>query len=192
MQRAHSTFRTAAGLSLSGQAVEAAIVRRACLESTLYGVSIKLDPKLLELWLRRNDDETSKRAQKRAFQNANLLPVLRSVDPKMSEVWSFHYEEAIEFGAHPNPMGILSSARWAEDGVKQELQVTYLHGDAPLLWFAMRSTAHVGLASLLIFYHMAEGVFLNTGVREKTLGLRSVVDAMFKEKRGTRAVPCKE
>ncbi len=182
LHRAHSAFRVAASLAMAGQAVESTVVCRSCLEFTLYGACVVKKPELLEIWLKRNDDESSTKEQKESFKIVKLKPILIDVDSEMSRVWNYFYDETIEFGAHPNPLGVLSSARLTADNKVRRIDSSYLHGDGPLLWFRVRATAQVGLCSLLIFNAVHRGIFESTGVDRIAQGLKPLVDKMFREK----------
>src|SRR5262249_1498771 len=52
--RCHAAFRTAAGLAMSGQAVEAFVQCRAMLENAAYAAHINRNPALAKVWLDRH------------------------------------------------------------------------------------------------------------------------------------------
>jgi hypothetical protein len=71
--RAHSAFRGAVRLSVSGQVADTFPLLRACLEYALYALHIFTNPALGATWLRRHDDEASLKAVRQQFTNSGVL-----------------------------------------------------------------------------------------------------------------------
>ncbi len=151
LMRAHSAYLAGARLSLSGQVTEAYMVLRGCLENSLYGLHFSNYPDTREVWLRRNDDEDSKRRCKNEFTSGNVLKTLESRDTKLHKIAKKLYETTIDCGAHPNELGLLSMMRKALDEHKIDFMVDYLTGDSPPLRLGLKMTARVGVCSLFIF-----------------------------------------
>lgn len=151
LMRAHSAYLAGARLSLSGQVNEAYIVLRGCLENSLYGLHISNNPDTREVWLCRHDDEDSKRKCKNEFTAGNVFKTLGLRDTKIHRIAKELYETTIDYGAHPNELGLLSMMRKTQDEHKIDFMVDYLAGNSMPLRLGLKMTARVGVCSLFIF-----------------------------------------
>lgn len=102
LMRAHSAYLASVRLVLSTQVADVYIVLRGCLETSLYGLYLSGHPKSAETWIRRGDNEASKRLVKNEFTIKNVLSYLKTVDPPEASVASLLYERTIDYGGHPN------------------------------------------------------------------------------------------
>ena len=151
LMRAHSAYLAGARLSLSGQVNEAYMVLRGCIENSLYGLHISDNPDTREVWLCRDDDEDCKRKSKNEFTAKNVFNSLKSKDEKIHLIAKELYETTIDYGAHPNELGLLSMMRTTQDQHKIDFMVDYLTGNSTPLRLSMKMTARVGVFSLFIF-----------------------------------------
>lgn len=149
--RAHSSYRGACRLALSGQLPEAYMVLRGCLENCLYGLFLHAYPEKAETWLRRSDDEASKRKVKAEFQIGPMFTLLESKDAVTGKAVRGLYEQTIDFGAHPNEFALTSNARAESAGATKRFELSYLTGDSTALRLCLKTTAQVGVGSLRIF-----------------------------------------
>lgn len=149
--RAHSSYRGACRLALSGQLPEAHMVLRGCLENCLYGLFLHAYPEKAETWLRRSDDEASKRKVKAEFQIGPMFTLLESKDAVTGRAVRGLYEQTIDFGAHPNEFALTSNARAESAGATKRFEVSYLTGDSTAMRLCLKTTAQVGVGSLRIF-----------------------------------------
>jgi hypothetical protein len=99
--KAHSSYRAAVGLAMAGQAPEAFMVMRGCLESALYGLYINRNKHAFEIWVKRNDSEEAKRAVRKEFTVAAMWKCLKSVDEKLQDEAQTLYERTIDLGRAP-------------------------------------------------------------------------------------------
>jgi hypothetical protein len=149
--RAHSAFRGACRLVLSGQLPEGYMVLRGCLENSLYGLFLHAHPEKGATWLRRSDDEASKRKVKAEFQIGPMLTLLDSKDAVTGKAVRGLYEQTIDFGAHPNELALTSNARAESFGGTKRFELSYLTGDSTALRVCLKTAAQVGVGSLRIF-----------------------------------------
>jgi len=66
--KAHSSYLGSVRLSTSGQLPEAYMVLRGCLENSLYGFYFHRKPESGKTWLRRHEDEESRRRVRDEFK----------------------------------------------------------------------------------------------------------------------------
>jgi hypothetical protein len=149
--RAHSAYLGSARLGLSGQVPEAYMVLRGCLENSLYGLYLSHNPASQETWLRRHDDEESKKQVRNKFAVGALMRFLESLDPKSHKVVSLLYELTIDFGAHPNERALTSTLQQSEMQDSIRFDLIYLTGNTPLLHMCLKNTGQIGICSLDIF-----------------------------------------
>ena len=71
--RCHAAFRTAAGLAMSGQAVEAFVQCRAMLENAAYATHIHRNPALARIWLDRHQSDVDTKASRKEFRHEDVV-----------------------------------------------------------------------------------------------------------------------
>ena len=113
--RAHSSYLGAVRLSTSGQVPETYMVLRGCIENSLYGLYLHKKPEEREIWLKRHDDDESKRRVRRKFKITSMLDLLESSHASTSRVARELYEDTIDYGAHPNERTITSALRMKKE-----------------------------------------------------------------------------
>lgn len=146
--RAHSAFRVAAQLALSGQVPEAFMVMRGCLENALYANHIDSAAAALDAWLKRADSEAARKRCVSEFAGRNLFGSLRSRDGQLGDMVGKMYERTIDYGAHPNESAVLGSMTVEEGEEHTGYVFAYVTGDGLPLRFALRTLAQVGLMTL--------------------------------------------
>ena len=152
--RAHSAYRGACRLSMSGQIPETFVLLRSCIENGLYALHVFKNKVAEEIWVGRHDDEQSLKKTKGEFATWKVMKTLQGIDEWLYKVTSQLYENTIDWGAHPNERAISSSMKIIKEENKTEFKQLYLSGDTPQLAFGLKSTARVGLCSLFIFRHI--------------------------------------
>lgn len=151
LMRAHSSYLGGVRLSLSGQIPEAYMVLRGCLENSLYGLYISLNPSTREIWLNRHNDDSSKKLCKKEFMVYRLFQCLESVDRETYCVAKGLYENTIDLGAHPNELALTSLLTQSQDESNIDFNIDYLTGNTMPLHLCLKNTARVGVCSLCIF-----------------------------------------
>lgn len=151
LMRAHSAYRGACRLSMSGQCPETFTLLRNCIENSLYALHVFKNDGADEIWARRHDDEASLKKARMEFTYRNVTKTLEDENPGIAEATKELYERCIDFGGHPNERAITSSMKIKETENGKEYQQVYLTGDSIEMEHALKSTAQTGLSSLFIF-----------------------------------------
>ena len=159
---------------MSGQVPETFALLRSCLEYAAYGLYLYKNPALGATWLDRHQDADALRAMRKEFLAINVQKAVEAVDTRLGQVYRVLYDRAIDFGAHPNVMGVAGSMLMDEQPDKIMINHLYLHGDDNALLMALKSTAQTGLTSLHIFQHVFPERFLILGVRDTLMKLRTL------------------
>ena len=122
--RAHYAYKTAASMTLAGQVPESFVVMRSCLEYAGYALAIFADPQLEDepsreqVFVNRHADEASMRIQKQEFQIIKIEKTIASCDQKLANIFRFLYDRSINYGAHPNPHGMLTAMNMDKEDEK--------------------------------------------------------------------------
>lgn len=150
--RAHSAYLAACRLTVSGQIPESYMVQRGCLENAMYGFHIATRPELRETWLRRHDNEASKRAVKQEFQIGTIFERITLTNAQVAEVAKTLYDRTIDYGAHPNEQALMQVLDMERAAGDIRFEVRYLtRGEEPAFGACFKTTAQVGVCALDIF-----------------------------------------
>ena len=93
---------------------------RTALEASCYAMLVGDSEELREIWLKRNSTPDALRTSRRAFRSA-VADAAKHIQAKSrvgpnTEAWIKQaYDEAIDFGAHPNPKGIWPYVRFSKN-----------------------------------------------------------------------------
>lgn len=136
---------------MSGQVPEAYMVLRGALECALYGLYVARKPSVSEIWLRRDEDEVSRRKVRKEFKVANVFQVLELEDQKLRKIARNLYERTIDYGGHPNQQAFLSVMKQQSDDSKITFQSAYMIGNEDALHLCLKSCAQIGICALSIF-----------------------------------------
>jgi hypothetical protein len=169
--RCQYAYKAAAGMSLSGQAVEVFVMARSCLEYAGYALTIFNKPDLQAIFAGRHVSAADMHAQKEAFLISKIKNAIESFDPHLARIFNELYQRSIDFGGHPNPHGTFSAMN-IEDNGPPFVSMTAFVTDAPILQHAMKSVAQIGLAALFIFQHVFKAKFELLGINAEMNKLR--------------------
>lgn len=170
--RCHFAYRTAAGLALAGQVVEAFPLIRSVLEIAGYGLVICKTPTLEAVFANRHQSETDMARQKAEFRISEVFKAIKIADPKLEQIFRGLYNRAVDFGGHPNP-NALFSAMDLETGDDELKVVAYgLTADPRLIVHAIKNVAQAGMTALHIFQHAFAAKFELLGIRERLEHMR--------------------
>lgn len=165
--RTHSSFRGAARSCLSGQIAETYMVLRSCLESALYGLYVVGDANRQEIWLRRHDDDASRRRVRNEFTIGKLMNHLQSIDPNTQRIAQGLYDRTIDYGGHPNECAVNTQIKAESDGSRLNFTGEYfLCGDVPHQ-LSLKSSAQIGICCLDIFYNVFRDRYRILGIDER-------------------------
>lgn len=171
--RAHSAFRAAVAITLSGQLYEAQALLRLCLEHTAYGFYIGADCERMARWLSRGESEANRKAVRKEFHNDKLRAHLEAQAPVMCGHFDRLYNQLIEFGAHPNELGYSANTNMTEQDGDVRLQTVYLQGDGLQLDLGLKVAGQVGLWAL----HLMQLIYKE---RYELLGIRADLEDVRK------------
>lgn len=154
MVRSHSSFLAAMRLAMSGQVSEAFPVLRSAIESAWYALHIAKDPKDTErskIWLRRNDDESAKARCKSEYAVEKVRLTHECLDANAGKELYGIYENLIDFGAHPNQFGVMTSVKKSESATQINFSVGILYPESLPILFALRMAVGVAIGALKLF-----------------------------------------
>jgi hypothetical protein len=152
--RSHSSFLAAIRLAMSGQLSEAYAVLRVAIEQAWYALYIAKDPRPPErvtVWLCRNEDEAAKSKCKTEFTVRNVRSTHESLDPVTAKQLYEFYETMIDFGAHPNQLGLLSAMSTSETEQEITYSVGILFLETVPIAATLRMAAGVAIGTLMVF-----------------------------------------
>jgi hypothetical protein len=170
--RSQYAYKTAVGMALAGQIVEAFVMLRSCLEYSGYALAIFATPTLEEVFLKRHFNADSMRTQKDKFKISNILKVIARFDKKLSQFFQILYDRTIDFGAHPNPSGTLNAIKLEKEEASMSYTTLALVTEELPLLHAFENTRQVGLLVLFIFQHIFKEKFELLGIREEMDALK--------------------
>jgi hypothetical protein len=172
--RCQYAYKTAAGMALAGQAVEAFVMMRSCLEYAGYALAIFNNPALEHIFANRHVSTTDMEAQKQAFRISEVKKVIDTFDKRLAELFSIFYQRTIDFGGHPNPHAAFSAMAVAPNSADKSFINYAMVTDTTTLQHAMKSVVQIGLTALYIFQHIFKAKF-------ELLGIRAEMDRLRKE-----------
>ncbi len=152
--RAHAAYLGGVRFTLAGQIPEAYAVLRSCLENSLYGIYLWKNPKSKVTWLNRHKDAASKKKVKNEFKIGTMLDLFDSIDKRNGPIIRNLYEQTIDYGGHPNERAILSTIKKTQEMDSIRFDSTYLDGDTLPFRACLKTSAQIGIASLLVFYNI--------------------------------------
>jgi len=176
LMRCHSALRATASLVMAGQLAECYVMTRCALEHAAYGLHMTTDPMLPLIWLKRHDDDetdgAAMKASKEAFRFRDLVNSIAAKDNKLAPIFERHYQDSIDFGAHPNERSVTGSMTKTDQGDQTLYQQAYLQGDGLELDHALIHTIRTSLCCLFIFGHVFPERYSLLGVTERAQKLR--------------------
>lgn len=171
--RAHAAYRVAVSSVLGGQLYEAQALLRLCLEHASYGFFIGSDTARWTRWMRRNDDEKSRKLVREEFTAGAIRRAIKKADVKIGGHFEFLYERLINFGAHPNEQGFSMSTKLRKEPGETHILSIYLHDDGVPLDFALKNTAQIGICALQIAYLIYPTRMQLQGILQDLDGIRA-------------------
>lgn len=154
LPRAHSCFRAAAMMALSGQLPESFMILRSGLESSLYALFLFRNTERQETWLKRHVDATARKRNKSEFQVKKLMDHLSSIDLRTGRILAELYEEAIDYGGHPNERALTTQTELTRNSESMTFTANYFVCGELSQQFALKRCAQVGICVLDVFRHV--------------------------------------
>jgi hypothetical protein len=152
--RTHSSFLAAVRAGMSGQLSEAFALLRGAIEQSWYALHMAKDPSgdtRIEVWLRRNHDEQATGRCKAEFTVRNVRTTHEGLDPGAASQLHSIYESLIDYGAHPNQMGVLTGVTQQECAKQIDYKVGILYPAEVSVMVTLRLAVAVAIGSLKIF-----------------------------------------
>lgn len=178
--RAHSVWRAAIRLAISGQNPEAHILLRSCLENALYAffifndkVSWKDTGSRFSIWRNREDSEEAAERCRNKFAGGAMKRELKARDQQLGSITEEIYAQAICYGAHPNVHGTLGNITLGDEGKTRRIETHYMNFDADSFKFSLKGACQAGLCNLLIFKIIFKERFDILGVSEEIEKLKN-------------------
>ena len=151
--RAHASFLAAVRLSLAGQLPESFAVQRVGIEQAWYALHIWRDPSgegRVRTWLNRNDSVVTRDACKTVFTIRNVRASHEELDPIGAAKLKSTYDRLIDFGGHPNPLGVLGAVMHSETESGATFSVGILHAETTPLLLATKVAIEGAIGVLMI------------------------------------------
>lgn len=165
--RCHSAYLGGIKLSTSGQIVEAYMVIRGCLENALYALYINDDPTIDEelpersvAWLNRGKDEESTKKCRQIFTYGAARDNLIKQDKTLGQEASLLYERTIDYGAHPNFYGHITTSDVKAGGIT----IQFLMPGTDAFKLCVQTAVEVSICSLRIFNRIFPDRFRSVGI----------------------------
>ena len=171
--RAHAYFLGGLRLAMSGQLSEAYLCLWGCLEHALYGFYFAKHPDTAETFLRSKEDGDWPERASSEFAMPKLLGALEQEDRAVHRVTKALHDQLSDYGAHPNPAGLLMSFQIKNEEKRVTYTHNYFNGEAIPRGLCLKTVARVGVCVLDIFK-------LTLKQRFAILGLDREVDRLRK------------
>lgn len=170
--RAHSNWRAATALAMSGAAHEAMPLLRSALEQAAYGAHIGEDEERLKIWMARHDGKAQLDKMVEEFKNWRLRKTIAALAPKLESDFVKLYDTAIDMGGHPNMMGFFSSLEMHKTDDARLFQNVYLHDSGQAHDLALLSWRRVGMWILSQYGIVYTARFQLLGIHDELAELR--------------------
>jgi hypothetical protein len=183
MVRTHSAFLAAIRLAMSGQFSESYPVLRAAIEQAWYALHIAKDPKppnRAKVWLCRNENKASKAKCKNEFTVANVGSTHQSLDSVTAKQLHQIYETMIDFGAHPNQLGVLVEISKSETEQEINYRVGILFPQIVPLVATLRMAVAMAVGALKVFQLIFPVRFKIMGLDKEIKVFVSELNSVFK------------
>ena len=183
MVRSHSSFLAGIRLAMSGQVSESFPVLRSLVESTWYALHIAKDPRGTErskIWMSRNEDDKAKERCKSEFTVKKVLQTHQALDAATAKEFHKIYEDLIDFGAHPNQLGVMMAMGKTEMDRQVDYSVHIFNPKQLPVLFALKIAVRTAICALKTFQLMFPECFTLIGLDLEIEKLIPQATAIFK------------
>lgn len=122
---AYQTFLAGVRTALGGHSAAAFPVLRTALESAAYGGLIVAEPELAAVWTNRHRDADSHKACRKTFTFDKAIKPIEERAPSIYALAVGAYDNAIDFGAHPNLKGVFGHVAIDDERTDGMIAVTH-------------------------------------------------------------------
>lgn len=180
---AHAMFLAASRAALSGHASSVYPVLRASLESALYGLHMATHPKSEQIWANRGDSKKARDKCRAEFSAANVKNTAKTMNKGLGDYVNHAYESLIDFGAHPNTLGVMKHVTMEDGADATSVNLTILWGNSMQKAESLVACYEVGIGALIAlaeaFPHWSKEIELTAAVQklwdEKEVKIKAMV-----------------
>jgi hypothetical protein len=130
-------------------------------------------PELAELWLRRHDDQASRKAVAQEFRIGTIFGVLEGRDRNAAAIARTLYERTIDFGGHPNERALSQVLRMERGDADVRFEHRYLMtGEEVAFGVCLKTTATIGVCALDLFRLVYQERMMILGLTDKLTRLK--------------------
>ncbi|MDZ4374370.1 MAG: hypothetical protein U1C74_23510 [Phenylobacterium sp.] len=115
MMNAYQMYLAGVRTALGGHTTAVFPQLRTALESAAYGGLIVAQPELAGTWTSRHQSDAARKACRDHFTFAKAIKPLKARAPSIHDLSNDAYDNAIDFGAHPNIKGVFGHVTVDED-----------------------------------------------------------------------------
>jgi len=142
------------------------------LENALYGLFVAFDTTRQEIWLRRHDDEASRKRVKNEFTILKVMNHLKGIDERAQAIAQNLYDVTIDYGGHPNERSVSMQINTTTDGCRTNFSADVFNvGNIPHA-ACLKTTARIGICCMDIFGHVYQPRYKILGIDVKLDQLR--------------------
>lgn len=171
--RTQYSYLAANRLALGGQLAEAYMVLRGCLENALYGLFVAFNTTRQEIWLRRHDDEASRKRVKNEFTIRKVMDHLKGIDQRTQVIAQKLYDVTVDYGGHPNERSVTTQIDVTTEGSRTIFSADVFNVGNIAQVACLKTAARIGVCCLDIFGHIYRS-------RYKILGIDVSLDQLRK------------
>jgi hypothetical protein len=180
LQHAHACFLSAAHSAMGGQSPTTLMILRGCIESALYAIIVATDPSTAQVWYNRHKD---KKRCRDTFTPAAGLKILAASDSNLEKFLREAYDLSIDYGGHPNPLGVLPHLTFDEGKEQTKVTLAYLYGPTSMATVqALIACVETGNAVLLAFPHALPSYPEAVEVHRRASKIQEALGCLINEK----------
>jgi hypothetical protein len=183
LARAYSSCATSIRLSLGGELYETHVVLRAEIEQAWYALHIAKDPApttRAEVWLRRNEDAAALSRCKAEFSIRSVRSTHEALDASTARDLHGLYERLIDFGGHPNQLGLLAGLTKSDAEKTTTYHVPVLCTDPLPMAVATHAVVAVAVGALKVFQAIYATRFQLVGLDTEIAELVAELNTVFR------------
>jgi hypothetical protein len=132
-----------------------------------------------EIWSRRHEDDQAKSKCRSEFAVAKVRASHAAIDATDAAEIQRLYEILIDYGAHPNQLGVLAAVSRLEDERKVEHLIGILQPDELRVMMSLRLAVAVAVGVLRVFRAMYPERFRLAGLNERIDQLVAGINTAF-------------
>jgi hypothetical protein len=181
--RVHSSILAAVRAGMSGQVGEAFVLLRSGIEQSWYALHMATGPEAerrTDIWLKRNEGAAETAACRTEFTVKNVRSTHEGLDPVTAAQLQQLYEKLIDYGAHPNQMGVFTSLGSQESATDVTFSVGILYPSELPVMVTLRLSMAVAIGALKIFGLIYPERFVLMGLDSEIRELVAELNSKFK------------